>query len=159
MSAQPDQTQAPPAPATQTSDAGAQEPPLETTKAGGTVPFYHRHGAGGAAGFHGLPNVWRWQAKDKDGKLVEFAPGCPYAEFRGPTDRESVIAHATGYLQSARVEATTNGVEDPGYELDLDSVTPVGNNESAMGGWKPRNAKPVTLGVGTSYPEPPADDE
>jgi hypothetical protein len=90
-------------------------------------------------------NIWRWQAKDKYGKLIEAAPGHPFFESRGPTSKAVMIREAHRLLNMRRLDAVTSGMEDPGYALIEESVTGIGHTERveleddmATGTWRPK---------------------
>lgn len=119
----------------------------------GTRPLHSR------GDFHARPNTWKWQAKDKDGKFVEFYPGMTWCTMRGPTTRAELITRANQLLYNASVEATTNGEPDPGFKLIEESITPLKPDGAPFGQFKPAGAAPLTLGVGKSYPEPPDDED
>lgn len=139
-------TQAPPAaPPAQ----GAPTTPADL----GTRPLHSR------GDFHARPNCWKWQAKDAQGRFVEFHPGMIWCVMRGPTTRAELKLRANQLLYNATVEATTNGEPDPGFKLIEESITPLKPDGSAFGYFKPAGAAPLTLGVGKSYPEPPEDSE
>lgn len=103
-------------------------------------------------------NTWKWQAKDKNGALVEFAPGSTWCVMRGPTSKGELIEKANGLLYNARVEKCTNGEEDPEFQIVPESITPIGKSKAELGhpgALKKLGLIPLTLGVGLSYPEIP----
>lgn len=94
-----------------------------------------------------MPNHWKWQAKDKDGQVVEAAPGMLFFDSRGPVSKAELIRSAQRMLNTLRYRATVQAVNDrdtewnqlegkeraakrleiakeadPGYKVDADSV-------------------------------------
>jgi hypothetical protein len=113
--------------------------------------------------FYGLsqrPNIWTYSGKDKNGKLIEFAPGMTKATATGPTKPADVLRNAKIHLYNARMEAVRNGYADPGYVVDEESIKPVGvasiGTVDEMISWKPEGGVPVTIGVGLTMPTPEA---
>jgi hypothetical protein len=96
----------------------------------------------------GKNNIWEWQAKDKDGKVVETAPGMKSITMRGPGTLPDLIASANLFLYCKRLDAVRIGLPDPGYTLDLSSIKPLGHTDQTdqdLGVWAPTNALPVSL--------------
>lgn len=95
-----------------------------------------------------MPNVWRWQAKDKDGKVVEPAPGKTHFISRGPGRRKDMIDGATILLNNKRRAAIREGLEDPGYAVVPESVEAVETADQSVlgvGAWRPSGSKQVNL--------------
>lgn len=104
--------------------------------------------------------TWQWQAEDADGNLVEFASGHTTCFMKCEGGYEQAMAHAENFLRGARVEACTNGLPDPEYKVVPGSMRQTGTvagGRDSVGSFRPSGGVPLTLGVGKSYPEPPAD--
>lgn len=96
----------------------------------------------------GKNNIWEWQAKDKDGKVVETAPNMTRIVMRGPGTLPDLIASANLFLYNKRLDAVRIGLPDPGYALDLESIKPLGHTDQTdenVGRWAPTNAVPIQL--------------
>lgn len=100
-----------------------------------------------------MPNIWKWTAKDKDGKVVESAPGMKHFISRGPIDKAVVKQHAQQLLNVRRerewyASGGHDGGVDPGYVVD--TIEPVGDSEQTeqnVGEWRPpERVAPVTMG-------------
>lgn len=78
-----------------------------------------------------MPTAWKWQAKDKDGNVVEAAPGQPWFFCRGPETLPQMIEGARILLNNRRVDAKRFGLPDPGYVLDESSIQAVPDDDTA----------------------------
>jgi hypothetical protein len=92
-----------------------------------------------------MARVWKWQAKDKDGKPVESAPGVNVFTSRGPGTKRDLIQGATIMLNSKRMRAVRDGLQDPGYKIDEASIKAEEVDDSPFGQWVPPGAQPVKL--------------
>jgi hypothetical protein len=123
------QPEAPPAPA-------APAPPKTVPLVRHTVPLHQR------------VNVWRFQAKDKDGNIVESSPRTTFFEFRGPTSKKEVIEAAALFFGNHRLDAMRAGLDDPGYVIDESTIEPAGNapqTAADIGTRRPAGAVPVQM--------------
>lgn len=102
---------------------------------------------------HRRTNVWKWQAKDKNGSIVQSSPGLNYFISRGPTTKPDMVQAANLILNNHRLDAIRAGLEDPGYELVEDSVQPAGDNQSDVGDWRPEGAVPTQLPISEAVQE------
>lgn len=95
-------------------------------------------------------NVWSWQANDKNGDRVQFAPGKTTIVCRGPSSRVEVIQSAKNFLRHCNhLHAVENG-EHPGFELDEESVKPIGSQavtDANVGTFSVPGGVPIEVGV------------
>jgi hypothetical protein len=112
-----------------------EEPAAEAVPLGHTVPLDARN------------DVWKWQAKDGKGRMVESAPGLTWFTSRGPTTKAEMERAARILLNSRRMDAIRAELPDPGYVVILESITPAGNSVDDVlpGDWKPPGAAPLDL--------------
>jgi len=122
------------------------QPPIPQANAParpGTVPLApHR------VPLHARVNEWKFQAKDKDGAIVEPSPGMAFFIARGPTSKKEMAEKATQLLDNARLDAMRAGLPDPGYVVDEESIVPAGNTpqtDQNVGTWHPSGAVPLSL--------------
>jgi hypothetical protein len=109
----------------------------------GTVPLVQH-----TVPLHQRVNVWRFQAKDKDGNIVEASPGAPFFEFRGPTSKKEVIEAAALFFGNHRLDAIRAGLEDPEYAIDESTIEPGGSapqNIMDIGQRRPAGARPIQM--------------
>jgi len=143
----PDETTAPDvqaAAAAQSADpASPSAPRTEPQSKPNTVPLVQH-----TVPLHQRVNVWRFQAKDKSGAIVESSPGTTFFEFRGPTSKKEVIEAAALFFGNHRLDAMRAGLDDPEYAIDESTIEPVANvPQTAMdiGTRRPSGAVPVQM--------------
>lgn len=77
--------------------------------------------------------AWKFQAKDKDGKVVDASPGHPFFFCRGAESKQDMIRGANILLNNKRLDAVRFGFPDPGYRLDIQSMIYVEENVNDLG--------------------------
>jgi hypothetical protein len=123
--------------------ASPSAPRVEPPSKPGTVPLVQH-----TVPLHQRVNVWRFQAKDKDGAIVESSPGMTHFEFRGPTSKKEVIEAAALFFGNHRLDAMRAGLDDPGYAIDESTIEPAGNapqTATDIGTRRPEVARPIQM--------------
>jgi hypothetical protein len=80
-------------------------------------------------------NVWRWTAKDKDGKLVEAAPGAPFFHSRGPESEAEMRREAQRVLNARMQLEWYEAGEAPDWDSPayrVDTVEAQGFSDSGV---------------------------